>query len=111
MMLLAVTLALTAWRGPSLPTAAPGAAKYRLSVRGSANELVSLRAQGVPGGWIASFCTPTFCAPLQYVLHLDRAGKGALEFQVIRISESAPHGANVRITAPGARSLSLTVRG
>jgi hypothetical protein len=113
MMLLAlVTLALGPWTGPSLPTATPAAAKYKVTLRGPADQTVALRADGVPKGWIASFCTDKACAPFRYTLQLDDRGTAVIEFQAIRTDDSAPARARITLNANGAisRTLNVTAR-
>jgi hypothetical protein len=110
MMLLAlITLALGPWTGPSLPTATQAAAKYKLTVTGPAAKTVALRADGVPKGWIASFCTEKFCSPFRYTLQLDNRGKGIIEFQALRTDDSAPSRAHITLSADGAISKELSV--
>ena len=99
MLLAAVVLSLTPWTGPSLPTASPNAAKYRLIVRGTPRDNVRLQATGLPSGWIASFCTTKLCSPYRYTLHLDAKGRGVLEFQAIRLDDSAPRRAHLTVIA------------
>jgi hypothetical protein len=102
-----VTLALYPWHGPSLPTANPAAAKYKLTVRGPAEALVRLRADGLPRGWVASFCTEKLCSPFQYDMHLNDRGTGVIEFQTIRTDDAAPAHVHVTITTSGARPVEL----
>lgn len=104
-----VTLALGPWRGPSLPTASPAAVKYKLTVRGPADDRVQLRAGGLPKGWVASFCTQTICSPYRYDMELDDRGTGVVEFQAIRTDDAAPHHAHVTITSNGAKPVQLTI--
>ena len=108
-MLLAVTLALAPWTGPSLPTASPAAAKYKLTVHGRPAARVALHADGLPAGWVASFCTKTLCSPFDYTMQLDARGTGIVEFQAIRTYDSAPRHIRIRITAPGAKPIALSV--
>ncbi len=104
-----ITLLLAPWHGPSLPTAGANAVKYRLTVRGPAERDVQLRADGVPKGWIASFCTKTLCSPFRYTLELDERGSGTVEFQAIRTDDSAPAHVHVTITAGGARPVDVSM--
>src|SRR5579884_450778 len=90
LLLAAITLALAPWHGPSLPTATPDAAKYKLTVHGSPKQTVQLHADGLTHGWVASFCTPAFCSPSQYTMTLDSRGTGWIELQAIRTDDSAP---------------------
>jgi hypothetical protein len=102
-----ITLALAPWHGPSLPTATPNAAKYKLTVRGTARQHVDLRADGLPSGWVASFCTPTLCSPFQYTMVLNGRGIGIIEFQAIRTDDSAPRHVKIIVTSPGAKPLAV----
>lgn len=112
MLLALVTLALTPWTGPSLPTATPAAAKYKLTLAGPAGKNVDLRAGGLPKGWIASFCTDTICSPSTYTLQLNARGKGVIEFQALRTDNSAPSRVHITISADGtpSRTLDVTAR-
>ena len=109
MLLAAITLALAPWRGPSLPTANAAAEKYKLTVRGPADAHVQLRADGLPKGWVASFCTQKFCSPFRYDLKLNDRGTGVIEFQAIRTDETAPAHVHVTIETTGAKPLLLGI--
>lgn len=104
-----ITLVLAPWRGPSLPTSSADAVKYKLTVRGNAEQRVRLRAGGLPKGWVASFCTETVCSPFRYSMELNDRGTGVVEFQAIRIDDSAPKHAKVTVTTEGAKPLEVKV--
>lgn len=105
-----ITLALAPWRGPSLPAAAaPNAVKYKLTVRGPADDKVDLRADGLPKGWVASFCTGTVCSPFRYTMELDERGTGVIEFQAIRTDDSAPAHVHVTIATNGSKPVRLRI--
>lgn len=104
-----VTLVLAPWHGPSLPTASADAVKYKLTVHGAAAQHVELRADGVPKGWVASFCTKTLCSPMRYGMDLNSRGIGVVEFAAIRTGESAPKHVQMTVTADGAESLNVRV--
>lgn len=104
-----ITLALAPWRGPSLRTATPNAAKYKLTVRGPADQKVDLRADGLPKGWVASFCTSTECSPFEYEMKLGDRGTGVIEFQAIRTDDAAPKHVRVTINTSGARPIDLRI--
>lgn len=104
-----ITLMVSPWHGASLPTASPAAVKYRLTVYGPAEQYVNLRAQGLPSGWVASFCTKTLCSPFQYRMELSERGMGVIEFQAIRTDERAPSHAEVTVTTDGAKPLRIRV--
>jgi hypothetical protein len=99
LVLAALVLSLSPWRGPALPTAASAAAKYRLDVRGSAHQSVHLRVVNLPAGWMAAFCTPRFCSPLRYTMTLGGLGRGSMEFEAIRLDPHA--GKRVHLTVAG----------
>jgi hypothetical protein len=63
---------------------------------------VNLSASGLPEGWVASFCTQKLCSPFHYTLQLDNRGIGVIEFQAIRIDDSAPKHVHVQVSADGA---------
>lgn len=79
----APALSLAPWTGPELPGSAPDTAKYRLVVTGPAGKSVTLRAAGLPEGWIASFCLDRICAPLRVTTSLPAGGVKVIEFQVV----------------------------
>lgn len=107
--LLAVILSLSPWKGPQPPASVPGAVHYLLNVRGAAHGQVNLRASGLPQGWIASFCTSDLCSPMQYSMQLDGNGTGSIEFQAIRIDDAAVKHASVTVSAADARPVTVRV--
>lgn len=109
MLLAIITLALGPWRGPSLPTTSPAAEKYKLTVRGPADDRVTLRADGLPKGWVASFCTDTVCSPFRYTMELNDRGTGVIEFQAIRTNDSAPAHVHVTVETTGAKPLLVDI--
>ena len=105
--LAALTLTLFPWHGPSLPTASAAAEKYKLTVRGPSEALVHLRADGLPHGWVASFCTQRFCSPFRYDVRLNDRGTAVIEFQAIRTDDAAPRHVEVTIASKGAQPVRL----
>lgn len=106
-LLAVVTLTLYPWHGPSLRTANPAAEKYKLTVRGPSEALVHLRADGLPRGWVASFCTEKLCSPFRYDMQLNDRGTGVIEFQAIRTDDAAPAHVHVTITTNHAHPVNL----
>lgn len=104
-----VTLALAPWHGPSLPAETPAAVKYQLTVHGAAGQHVDLRADGLPNGWVAAFCTGTVCSPFRYSMELNDRGTGVIEFQALRTGEAAPAHVHIKITTSGARPVDLNL--
>ena len=109
MTLALITLLAGPWKGPSLPTVAPGSQKYKLTLRGPADASVELRAQGLPKGWIGSFCTARICSPFHYTLELNDRGSGEIEFAAIRTDAASPAHVHVTITADGKAQRELDV--
>ncbi len=103
------TLAFSPWHGKVLQ-ASPGAVQYRLSVHGTPHSTVKLEATGLARGWIASFCTDKVCSPMQYSMELPASGAGAIEFQVIRNDDAAPHKTHVVVRSDAGASAALDVK-
>lgn len=98
-----VTVLLSPWKGPSLPTAPTGnyETSYALNLRGAPSARVDLRADGVAKGWVAAFCTARLCAPFHTIVTLDGSGKARLEFSLIRTDPKAAAHAHAVICADG----------
>jgi hypothetical protein len=89
-----ITVLLSPWHGPSLPTAPTGnyQPSYAMNIRGAPRERVALRADGAAKGWVAAFCTTRLCAPFRTVVTLNDKGVARLEFSLIRTDpNAAPH--------------------
>ena len=101
-------VSLAPWTGADLPGSTPNTTKYRLVVSGSAGRSVALRADGVPKGWVASFCTDRLCAPFRVLVTLPAAGVKIVEFQLVPPKGNAPP-PTVRVIAnDGGRESSAT---
>ncbi len=87
-----VTVLLSPWKGPSLPTTPTGAyeTSWAMTVHGAPRARVGLRVDGMPPGWVASFCTPRLCAPFHTIATLDGKGIAHYQFSVIRTDPKAP---------------------
>ncbi|HEX5274627.1 MAG TPA: hypothetical protein VFW34_05065 [Candidatus Rubrimentiphilum sp.] len=86
-----VTVLLSPWKGPSLPTTPTGnyEASWAMTVRGVPHARVQLSADGVAPGWVASFCTPRLCAPFHTIAALDGKGIARYQFSLIRTDPKA----------------------
>jgi len=86
-----VTVLLSPWKGPSLPTAPTGnyETSWAMTVRGAPHARVTLTAEGVAKGWVASFCTPRLCAPFHTIATLDGKGVARYQFSLIRTDPKA----------------------
>ena len=86
-----VTVLLSPWKGPSLPTTPTGnyETSWAMTVHGVPHARVELRAAGVAKGWVASFCTPRLCAPFHTVAVLDGKGVARYQFSLIRTDPKA----------------------
>jgi peroxiredoxin len=89
------TVSLAPWTGADLPGSVPSTIKYRLAVAGNAGANVNLTTQGLPKGWVASFCTDRICAPFKVGVTLPPSGVKVIEFQLI---PDAPGSAEPHIT-------------
>ncbi len=76
-------LSVAPWTGADLPGSVPSTLKYRLIVAAPANRTVTLRATGLPHGWIGSFCGDGMCAPQTISLHTAASGLKTYEFQLV----------------------------
>lgn len=104
-----VTLALGPWTGAPPPAHSSVVGIFALTVRSAPRTSVLLRAQNVPPGWVASFCSGTVCSPSRYLAKLDGSGRARIEFQIVREEPQAAKHARIGISAPGARGLALNV--
>jgi len=93
-------LALTPWRGAQLPSAAPIAAHYRLTIRGAPHARARLEGRTSARGWIVSFCTRKLCTPFGCEAMLSSRGTETLEVQGVRIDARSPR--SVRLTVAAA---------
>lgn len=98
-------LTIARWTGANLPTATAAAAKYRLHVAGTPNARIALHAEGVATGWLAAFCTPTFCSPMRVDATLSPAGLAEYQFELIREDPSAPPHSGARIAGSDGSSV------
>jgi len=101
-------LKLEAWTGANVATATSAARKYRLHVAGPANAKLVLRASGLAPGWLAAFCTPSYCAPMRVDVTLPATGEAVFQFELIREDAAAPARTAARITSDDGASVSVT---
>lgn len=83
-------------------TVAPSGNEYAVKAHGAPRTSLQLRAQNVPQGWVAAFCTATLCSPFAYTLPLDEKGNGQIHLRLIRTEDNAPRRLRISLTAPGA---------
>lgn len=102
-----IAITLSPWHGASLPTVTGEAYRYALDVTGRPGQHVQLRAQGLPAGWIAAFCTPTMCSPMQARFSLPASGNQQFEFGLIREGGAATP--KMRITIRSSDGVSRTL--
>lgn len=94
---LALIVSIAPWNGGDLPTATSAAAKYRLTVAGTAQSVAHLRTAGVAPGWIAAFCNARICSPNAIDVTLPASGRTTLQFELIREDERAPRASGATI--------------
>ncbi|HET7815844.1 MAG TPA: hypothetical protein VFL13_15890 [Candidatus Baltobacteraceae bacterium] len=80
----------------------PAGTEYAVKAHGAPRATVQLKAENVPHGWVAAFCTATLCSPFAYALPLDEKGDGQIHMRLIRTDDAAPHRLRISVTAPGA---------
>jgi thiol-disulfide isomerase/thioredoxin len=97
-------LSVAPWTGADLPGSVASTLKYRLIVAAPANREVTLRATGLPRGWIASFCGDGICAPTQITLHTAASGVKTYEFQLIPPAPAAAPSGVAVVSADGAHA-------
>jgi hypothetical protein len=78
-----IHLTIGRWLLPSSGSDHLSSRKYLLHINGRPGEFVLLQVRGLPRSWIASFCTPTICAPFHVSLQLPREGRLITELQII----------------------------
>ncbi|HTX58653.1 MAG TPA: hypothetical protein VMH02_03170 [Verrucomicrobiae bacterium] len=103
-------LSLAPWTGTAFATTTGSAVKYRLTIKGTPNTTLHVVASGFARGWLAAFCTPLVCSPLQVTVRLPASGQASYAFELIREDEAAPRSSGARIAAGGA-SLQVPVSG
>ena len=104
----ATSVSLAPWTGANLPGSIPNTLKYRLIVAGTVGRNVLLSANGVPRGWVASFCTDRVCAPFKVTVAIPDSGIKIVEFQLVPPSARAAV-PRVRVTgSDGAHESSAT---
>ncbi len=87
------TLALSRWTGPDLPGSLSSTYKYRLIVVAPPNKSVTLAANGVRSGWVASFCADGLCSPKSVSFVAPATGVKTYEFQLVPPQDGAKPGA------------------
>lgn len=86
------TLALSKWTGPDLPGSIKSTYKYRLIVVAPPAKTVTLTAQGLRPGWVASFCADRLCSPRTVSFVSPSAGVKTYEFQLVPPTDGAAPG-------------------
>ena len=94
------------WSGPDLPGSVASTLKYRLIVAAPAGAAVTLRAQGLRSGWIASFCSGGLCSPQAVSFASPESGVTTYEFQLVPPQPGAVPG-DVSIAAAGGASVTV----
>jgi thiol-disulfide isomerase/thioredoxin len=97
------TLALSKWTGPDLPGSLKSTYKYRLIVVAPANKNVTVFAEGVRTGWVASFCADGLCSPKRVSFVAPPAGVKTYEFQLVP-PEDGSHPGRVTVVSGAARA-------
>jgi hypothetical protein len=106
-LLLGVVLSIAPWTGAGIPTSTAGAATYRLQIAGVPQTVVHLKATGVADGWLAAFCTPKYCSPQRVEIELPSSGHAAIQFELVRESDSSPKTSGATISSTDGVSVTV----
>jgi hypothetical protein len=106
-MLAALLIGIGPFAGPIPPGSVPGSARFAVHVSGRSGQIVRLRATGVPGGYLASFCTHRVCALSRATFTLPKSGRESLELQLIENRQGARKPVIVTVAADGAPPASI----
>lgn len=96
-------LSLSKWTGPDLPGSLASTYKYRLIVVAPASKSVTLAAQGLRSGWVASFCADGLCSPKTVSFVEPPSGVKTYEFQLVPPADGALPG-KVAVSAGAVRA-------
>jgi hypothetical protein len=107
--LVALTLLATPWSGAGLTGSVPQSEKFLVTVAGAPGARVVLEAEGLPAGWIGSWCTDRVCAPYRTEYAIPAGGIGRVEFQIVPPGDGVRSYPAVRLRAYDGAS-SATVR-
>ncbi|HTU83098.1 MAG TPA: hypothetical protein VMF61_13270 [Candidatus Acidoferrales bacterium] len=100
-------LTIAPWSGKAPATTTAAAAKYRLTIVGAPNAALTLKASRLARGWLAAFCTPKVCAPMQVDVRLPASGRTSYAFELIREDESAPAHSGASIESSDGASIAI----
>jgi len=84
-----------------------GSTAFTVRLSGKPEQIVRLRAVGIPSGYIASFCTRHLCAPFRVTFALPKSGRDSIELQVIENVAASAAPRSVSVAAAGARTVSI----
>jgi tetratricopeptide (TPR) repeat protein/peroxiredoxin len=96
-----LAISVTKWTGADLPGSVSSTYKYRLIVVAKGDQPVTLTAQNLAPGWVASFCADRLCSPGKVTFTPPQSGVKTYEFQLVPPNPGAKPGNNIAVVSNG----------
>jgi tetratricopeptide (TPR) repeat protein/peroxiredoxin len=96
-----MAISLTKWTGADLPGSVSSTYKYRLIVVAKSGQPVTLTAENLAPGWVASFCADRLCSPGKVTFTPPQSGVKTYEFQLVPPTPGAKPGNNITVASNG----------
>jgi tetratricopeptide (TPR) repeat protein len=96
-----LAISVTKWTGADLPGSVSSTYKYRLIVVAKGGQPVTLTAQNLAPGWVASFCADRLCSPGKVTFTPPESGVKTYEFQLVPPNPGAKPNDNIAVVSNG----------
>ncbi len=96
-----MAISVTKWTGADLPGSVSSTYKYRLIVVAKSGQPVTLTAENLAPGWVASFCADRLCSPGKVTFTPPESGVKTYEFQLVPPTPGAKPGNNITVASNG----------
>jgi peroxiredoxin/tetratricopeptide (TPR) repeat protein len=96
-----LAISVTKWTGADLPGSVSSTYKYRLIVVTKGGQPVTLTAQNLAPGWVASFCADRLCSPGKVTFTPPESGVKTYEFQLVPPNPGAKPNDNIAVVSNG----------
>jgi len=96
-----LAISVTKWTGADLPGSVSSTYKYRLIVVAKGGQAVTLTAQNLAPGWVASFCADRLCSPGKVTFTPPESGVKTYEFQLVPPNPGAKPNDNIAVVSNG----------